>query len=83
MCAEENHRDSTPSAISAEYATERLAECLYYKMERIDPTGRGLWENLSVSEREYYRASIREILLEKTLLARAMGRSSDSPTMTE
>lgn len=71
-----------PPLPSPSEATERLAERLYLKMERIDPTGRGLWENLSEAEREYYRASIREILLEKTLLARAMGDSSDSPTIT-
>lgn len=52
-------------------------------MERIDPTGCGPWERLDEADREYYRTSIREILLEKTLLARAMGCSLDSPTIAK
>jgi hypothetical protein len=52
-------------------------------MERMDPTGRGVWENLAESDKEFYRASIREILREKTLLKRAIEDSSDCPTMTE
>lgn len=63
-------------------AVECLAECLYLKMERMDPDGRGLWSDLTESEREFYRRSIEEILLNKTLLSRAMGGSKDSPTIT-
>lgn len=65
------------------YAIERLAECLYSTMERMDASGRGPWIALSESDREFYRAGVREILLEKTLLKRAIGVSSDSPTITE
>ena len=49
-------------------------------MERMDPSGRGPWENLTNEEREFYRASIEEILLEKTLLNFAVEPSNDSPT---
>jgi hypothetical protein len=58
--------------LTRDRAAERLAECLYNKMERIDPTGSGPWEVIDESVREFYRASIREILLEKTLLNLAM-----------
>jgi hypothetical protein len=58
-------------------ATELLAACLYLAMERIDPSGRGEWGLLGEGDKEFYRASIRAILLEKTLLKRAMGDSSD------
>jgi hypothetical protein len=64
-------------------AVEKLAECLYLRMERMDPSGRGLWEDLPDGDREFYRAGVREILLEKTLLTLAMGDSRDSPTTTE
>lgn len=63
-------------------AIDALAECLYLRFERLDPTGRGAWPDLLEEEREYYRKGIREILLEKTLLALAMGVSRDSPTTT-
>lgn len=58
-------------------AVERLASCLYLKMERMDPNGRGPWLSLSDAEREFYRAGIREILLERTLLQRAIGDFND------
>jgi hypothetical protein len=58
----------------------QLAECLYLKMERMDPNNRGSWSQLSDGEQEFYLESIREILLEKTLLAIAMRDSSVSPT---
>lgn len=63
-------------------AIERLAECLYLKMERMDPNNRGPWCTLPESEREFYLAGIREILLERTLLTIAMRDSSASPTTT-
>ena len=68
--------------LSREEAVERLAECLYLKMERMDPNGHGPWHSLDESEREFYRASIQEILLEKNLLNFASGLSSESPTTT-
>jgi hypothetical protein len=68
--------------ILREAAVERLSACLYLKMERMDPSGRGAWACLKDSDKEFYRASIREILREKTLLKRAIDDSSDSPTIT-
>ncbi len=70
------------AALTRTDAVDRLAECLYLKMERMDPNGRGPWGSLEEREREFYRASIEEILLEKTLLNFAIGPSSDSPTTT-
>jgi hypothetical protein len=66
-----------------EKAIDCLAECLYLKMERMDPTRGAAWTELDQTEREFYRATIAEILLEKTLLNLAMGASSDSPTTTK
>jgi hypothetical protein len=63
-------------------AIERLAEGLYLKMEKMDPNGLGPWRSLSAHEREFYRASIEAILLERTLLTLALGDSKDSPTTT-
>ena len=68
--------------LTKEGAAELLAECLYLKMERMDPNNRGSWDELSESEREFYRENIREILLEKSLITLAMGDSSDLPTTT-
>ena len=68
--------------LSRAQAVESLASCLYLKMERLDPTGSGSWENLPSHQKEFYRRSIEEILLEKELLNLAIGLSSDSPTTT-
>ena len=70
------------STLAAEDVVGRLAARLYLKMERMDPSGRGPWDSLTENDQEFYRASIREILLEKTLLKRAITDSSDSPTTT-
>ena len=64
-----------------EEAVERLSECLYLKMERMEPNNNGSWENLGEREKDFYRASIREILLERTLLNLALAGSSDLPTI--
>lgn len=74
-------RESKELKIDA--AVEDLSACLYLRMERMDPSGRGTWNDLSDGDKEFYRASIREILLEKTLLKRAMENSRDLPTTTE
>ena len=63
-------------------AISALAECLYLKMERMDPAGRGPWEVLTDSERAFYLEAVRELLKEKNLLSLAMGASNDSPTTT-
>jgi hypothetical protein len=68
--------------LTREAANEILTECLYLKMERMDPNNRSAWRDLFESDREFYLASIREMLLEKTLLAIAMRDSSASPTTT-
>lgn len=68
--------------LSREDAIERLAEYLFAKIERMDPSEMGSWADIDETVRESYRASIREILLEKTLLNFAMGVSNDSPTTT-
>ena len=62
-------------------AIEALSACLYLAMERID-SGRGSRDHLSEGDKEFYRASIRAILLEKTLLKRAIEDSSEGPTTT-
>lgn len=69
--------------ISKEEAIELLAECLYLRMERMDPCGRGTWRDLNDSEREFYRAGVREILLAKTLVNLAINDSRDFPTITK
>lgn len=68
--------------LSPEASIDALAACLYSKMERLDPSGRGLWEELTEPERDFYRESVRELLREKNLLNLAMDVSSDSPTTT-
>lgn len=80
-----NHERVGPMSgdyISRHDAVERLAERLYLKMERMDPTRNCEWDELNEDERDFYRKSIEEILLEKTLLSLAMRDSKDSPTTT-
>lgn len=60
-------------ALSREEAIDALAACLYFGLERVDPSGHGLWEDLAEFEREFYREGIRELLKEKTLLEIAAG----------
>jgi len=59
--------------IAKDQAIEMLAECLYLKMERMDPNGRGEWSDLEEGDKAFYRESIRELVLEKTLLNIAIG----------
>jgi hypothetical protein len=81
MLGDQIESGSDPT-LPREKAVDGLAECLYLKMERMDPERGTAWADLDESVKDYYRASIREILLEKTLLALAMGVSNEVPTTT-
>lgn len=63
-------------------ARERLAECLFLKMERMDPCFGVSWGELDEATRDFYRTGVREILLERTLLNLATADSVASPATT-
>lgn len=55
-------------------AFERLARHLHFTMERFDPSEEEeCWEALNEVRREFYRACLREVLLERELVLTALG----------
>ena len=57
-----------------EEAEEALAKRLHFTMERFDPSGSESWELLMPIEREFYRACIRELMIERHLVVTALTR---------
>lgn len=59
--------------LTREVALEQLAQVLFLAMERFDPSEDGdEWTELTESQKEIYRASIREVLLRPRLVVAAM-----------
>lgn len=56
-----------------EEAEEALAKRLHFTQERFDPSGES-WEALADYEREFYRACVRELMLERDLVLAALSR---------
>ena len=58
-------------------AIEGLAECLYFTMERLDPTGMPPWQDAPEHEREFNRHCVRALLSRRKLILSAL-RASDN-----
>lgn len=64
------------SSTSTEGAIEKLARRLHWTMERFDPSDNereSEWDTLTQTEREFYRASVRELFLERQFVLAALG----------
>lgn len=53
-------------------AVERLARRLHATMERFDPTGDVGWDQMEPYRKEFFRACIRELILERDLVLEAV-----------
>lgn len=54
-----------------ELAIEELAKVLHWKMEHLDPTDGGEWEDMSDDEREIFRQCVKALLRRGSLLSAA------------
>lgn len=57
-------------------AVDRLAYRLHWTMERFDPSDvEENWDSLTEVQREFYRAVVREVLLEREHVLAALGQA--------
>lgn len=62
--------------ISREEAIDRLAQHLHLTMERFDPSeDEDEWASLSSKQKEFYRACIRELLIKRDFVLKALSES--------
>ena len=62
-------------------AINHLAECLFWKMEHLDPTDRPDWNLLTDRQQEFYKLCISELFRYPEVL-RLILDSSEGPTTT-
>lgn len=59
-----------------ELAIESLAEKLYMEMERLDPIDGTEWKDVSDDDREFYRQSVKAVILDRDLVMVAWKESA-------
>lgn len=65
-------------AFNSDETRERLAEALFFIMDRLDPPQESVtWERLPELERDFYRAVIRAMESERGLWLRLLHREGD------
>lgn len=64
-----------------ETAVELLARHLYFTMERLDPSEDAAWEGLTEVQRDFFRACIRELLLDRESVLAALAYRHSPATM--
>ena len=61
-----------PEIIAREVAVGALARRLYETMDRVDPSPCLNWHDLEEENRDFYRACVRDLLAERTVIQAAL-----------
>lgn len=64
---------SPRNVVNSTDAVDALARRLYETMDKIDPVPNSEWPDLDEENRDFYRACIRDLLAERSMIQAALG----------